>query len=74
MAPVVARISEAMDQACAVGLPALAVRDTDTAGRAFVALIDGFSLHRVAGLTDDSHAEALREALFALLARYSDTG
>lgn len=65
LAPVVEQISTALSAACVTALRAFGVADPAAEAPAFVALIDGFALHRMAGVPTEEHH--LRAALFALL-------
>ncbi|WP_121254545.1 TetR/AcrR family transcriptional regulator [Nocardioides ferulae] len=68
--PAVRAIMLGFEEATAAALAAVGVADAPGAARQFVAVIDGFALHRIAWPRDDEDADALASALTRLLESY----
>lgn len=66
--PDVQRVLAAFEELVRTALETLGARAPGNAARAFVALADGFALHRLATGGGEPHAEALRDGLEALFA------
>ena len=66
--PEVERVLDAFEELVRATLESLGAPAPRNAARAFVALADGFALHRLAARRDEDHAEALRDGLVALFA------
>ena len=64
------RVLDAFEELVRVTLKALGIDATPAAAAAFVALADGFALHRLAARRDEQHNQAFREALATMLAAY----
>jgi TetR/AcrR family transcriptional regulator, regulator of biofilm formation and stress response len=66
--PEVERVLDAFEELVRAALDSLDAPAPRNAARAFVALADGFALHRLGARRDEDHAGALRDALLALFA------
>jgi TetR/AcrR family transcriptional regulator, regulator of biofilm formation and stress response len=66
--PDVERVLAAFEELVCAALETIGAPAPGNAARAFVALADGFALHRLAAGGGEAHAEALRDGLEALFA------
>jgi DNA-binding transcriptional regulator YbjK len=65
------RVLDAFEELARVTMQTLGAPVPPHVAKAFVALADGFALHRLAARRDDNHAQAFRDAFVTLFEAYS---